>query len=155
MKKVFIVVGCSGHLHVRVFVCALTPPSSAPQRGWGRHGVQLHRLPVNRRDEARGNARLCRQWNAPEIYPLNAHNATEMPGWKKNIPACLQADQEGGMKSSALIVCTSVVSVARCVIVMVSRFVCYTVTVDVWREMFRTFGALLYQLFLGDYWIER
>ncbi|GAA6097220.1 uncharacterized [Tachysurus ichikawai] len=21
-----------------------------------------------------------------------------MPGWKKNIPACLQADQEGGLK---------------------------------------------------------
>lgn len=74
-----------------------------------------------------------------------------MPGWKKNIPACLQADQEGGMKSSALIVFSVH---ERCFqwrvlfIVMVSRCVCYTITVDVWREMFGTFGATLYQLFL-------
>ncbi len=55
---------CSGHLRVRV---SAHTPSSAPQRGWGRHGAQLQGLPVYRRNEARGNARPCRQWNAPEI----------------------------------------------------------------------------------------
>lgn len=38
-----------------------------------------------------------------------------MPGWKKNIPACLQPDQEGGTIKPATSVCMCTLIIARAI----------------------------------------